>query len=279
VSSKPSDQNAEGRTQAGGAAAGTLGELLRRAREGRGISLREISDQTRISMRHLEAIDADDYKHLPGGIFNRSFIKAYARIIKFDEGEALEAYARTAREQGESPDEVATSPTRSRVYMDGETTRAPLVTVLLSIVILGILVLVVYAGLHWYRGSKDGAVNKPSDAASTQPPAATNNQPPTQPPPTTAAANDSGFQIQVRTKGKAFWLTTLQDEKKKKGRILSPDGAEDFAPYSSLSLMFDRPSAESLEVSINGRAARMPDDAANTGQWKITKDNYKQFLP
>src|SRR5437763_15260426 len=58
VNSKTSDETPEGGTRAGGAD-GTLGEQLRRARNERGISLREISEQTRITMRHLEAIEAD----------------------------------------------------------------------------------------------------------------------------------------------------------------------------------------------------------------------------
>src|SRR5918999_1004852 len=95
----------------------SFGEQLRLAREARGISLREISEQTRISTRYLEAIEADDYKRLPGGIFNRSFIKAYAKQIGFDEKAALEGYMRTAREQGE--DEVTTTPYKSHVYTDG----------------------------------------------------------------------------------------------------------------------------------------------------------------
>ncbi|MGH9901750.1 MAG: helix-turn-helix domain-containing protein, partial [Pyrinomonadaceae bacterium] len=161
MNSKPSDQNPEEQAGAGGVT-GSLGEQLRLTRERRGVSLREISDQTRISMRHLEAIEADDYKRLPGGIFNRSFIKAYARQINFNEEKALEAYARTAREHGDATDEPATSPRRSRVYMDGgDTSRSPLTTALLSGLILGILILGIYAVLHWYRRT-DGA---PADGA------------------------------------------------------------------------------------------------------------------
>jgi hypothetical protein len=50
----------------------TIGEKLRLARETRGIALRDISEQTRISIRYLEAIETDDFQRLPGGIFNRS---------------------------------------------------------------------------------------------------------------------------------------------------------------------------------------------------------------
>jgi cytoskeleton protein RodZ len=70
--------------------AASIGEKLRLEREAHGIALRDISEQTRISMRYLEAIESDDYGRLPGGIFNRSFIRAYAKFVGFDEQEAIE---------------------------------------------------------------------------------------------------------------------------------------------------------------------------------------------
>jgi cytoskeleton protein RodZ len=131
--------------------AATIGELLRTAREQRGIPLREISDETRISIRYLEAIESNDYKRLPGGIFNRSFVRAYARCIGFDEKEAVEAYARYMRDQGESGDEVVTTPHHSKVYTDMPATRSPILTVLLAILILAVLTLGVLAALHWFQ--------------------------------------------------------------------------------------------------------------------------------
>src|SRR5256885_10427317 len=95
----------------------SIGEKLRLERETRGIALRDISEQTRISMRYLEAIETDDYRRLPGGIFNRSFIRAYAKFIGYDENEAIEDYARTMRERGESDDDDTPKP-RSLVYTD-----------------------------------------------------------------------------------------------------------------------------------------------------------------
>src|SRR6266446_6065876 len=93
----------------------SIGEKLRLARETRGIALRDISEQTRISMRYLEAIESDDYRRLPGGIFNRSFIRAYAKHIGYDEQEAIEEYARTLIEHGESTDDDANRIVRSQV--------------------------------------------------------------------------------------------------------------------------------------------------------------------
>lgn len=129
----------------------TIGEQLRLAREGRGIPLREISDQTRISMHYLEAIEMDDYKRLPGGIFNRSFVKAYARYVGYDEKEAVDAYARYMRDSGESGEDVASTPLHSKVYTDARATRSPLLTVVLAIVILAILTAVALSVVHWVQ--------------------------------------------------------------------------------------------------------------------------------
>ena len=131
-----------------------IGEKLRLEREARGIALRDISEQTRISMRYLEGIEADDYRRLPGGIFNRSFIRAYAKFIGYDEQEAIEEYTRTLRDQGESTDESSTKTFRSVVYTDGGPhNRSPLLTLLLAAVILAILSLCVWAGLRFYQRS------------------------------------------------------------------------------------------------------------------------------
>jgi cytoskeleton protein RodZ len=129
----------------------TIGEQLRLAREERGIPLREISNQTRISMRYLEYIESNDYKRLPGGIFNKSFVKAYARIVGFDEKVALEGYSSFMREQGQPVDEVETTPHHSKVYTDTPATRSPILTVFLAIVILAILTLGALAAVHWYQ--------------------------------------------------------------------------------------------------------------------------------
>ena len=132
----------------------SIGEKLRLARETRGIALRDISEQTRISMRYLEAIEADDYRRLPGGIFNRSFVRAYAKFIGYDEQEAIDDYVRAMREHGDSGDEVSTKPFGSLVYLEGGShSRSPLMTLLLAIVILAVLTACVLAGLHFYRRS------------------------------------------------------------------------------------------------------------------------------
>jgi cytoskeletal protein RodZ len=58
----------------------------------RGISLQSIAEATKLSVRHLEAIEAGDFKRLPGGLYNTSYIRQYAKAIEFDEANLLDAY-------------------------------------------------------------------------------------------------------------------------------------------------------------------------------------------
>lgn len=154
----------------------TIGEKLRLAREARGIALRDISEQTRISIRYLEAIEVDDFQRLPGGIFNRSFIRAYAKFIGYDENSALEDYARTLRERGESDDDGPKSH-QSRVYTDDYDAhrRSPLKTLILAIIILAALSLAVWAGLHFYQRRMSQEPSGTGRQFNFQPPVAVNS--------------------------------------------------------------------------------------------------------
>src|SRR5215472_13936590 len=76
----------------------SLGEELKRRREARGLTLRQISDDTRINMRFLQAIENDNYRVLPGAMFNRRFVAAVAKYIGMDEEEAVRWYIE--QEQG-----------------------------------------------------------------------------------------------------------------------------------------------------------------------------------
>ncbi|HYL46080.1 MAG TPA: RodZ domain-containing protein [Candidatus Limnocylindrales bacterium] len=70
-----------------------FGEHLRREREMRGVSLEEISAATRISTRFLEALEKEEWDHLPGGVFNRGFIRSVARFLGLDEESLVAEYA------------------------------------------------------------------------------------------------------------------------------------------------------------------------------------------
>src|ERR1700716_413758 len=70
----------------------TFGEELRREREIRGISLKEIADATKISRRFLDAIERNDHKTLPAPVFTRGFVREDARYLGLNSDEMVNRY-------------------------------------------------------------------------------------------------------------------------------------------------------------------------------------------
>ncbi len=70
----------------------SVGAFLRRERERRGISLRTISDQTKVSVSLLEGLEAGDLSRWPGGIFRRAFVRGYATCIGLDPDDVVRRF-------------------------------------------------------------------------------------------------------------------------------------------------------------------------------------------
>ena len=98
---------------------GGFGERLRRQRELRGISLTEISNATKIGTRLLRAIEKEDLAQLPGGIFNKGYIRAYAKYLGVDEEQAIADYRNAIAEPQLDVQIIAEQNHRARVAMRG----------------------------------------------------------------------------------------------------------------------------------------------------------------
>jgi len=92
----------------------SFGENLRREREKRKITLDQISQSTKIGTRMLQALEGDKFSQLPGGIFNKGFVRAYARCVGLDEEQTVADYLQASGEtppvQPEMPEEEHTPP-------------------------------------------------------------------------------------------------------------------------------------------------------------------------
>jgi cytoskeletal protein RodZ len=71
---------------------GTVASELKAEREKRNIPLAHIADETRISLRHLESLEEGRYNDMPGGIYNRAFLKAYCEILNLNVPEMMQHY-------------------------------------------------------------------------------------------------------------------------------------------------------------------------------------------
>jgi len=70
----------------------SFGEELRRERELRGVPLREIAEATKVNLRFLQALERNEFDTIPGGLFIRGFIRAYATHIGADPEKLVNAY-------------------------------------------------------------------------------------------------------------------------------------------------------------------------------------------
>jgi cytoskeleton protein RodZ len=76
-----------------------FGEQLERERVKRGIKLEQISERTKISTRMLRALETEEFEKLPGGVFNRGFVRSYARYLGINEEQAVADYVAAAGEE------------------------------------------------------------------------------------------------------------------------------------------------------------------------------------
>jgi cytoskeleton protein RodZ len=77
---------------------GEFGDKFRKAREKKELSLDDVSNVTKIGARMLRAIEEENFEQLPGGVFNRGFIRAYAKHLGLDSEEAVNDYLACLRQ-------------------------------------------------------------------------------------------------------------------------------------------------------------------------------------
>ncbi len=75
----------------------SIGTFLRRERELRGISLEEVADTTRIPVRALVQLEDGRFESLPGEVFVKGFLRAYARAVGVRSDEVLARYGNEVR--------------------------------------------------------------------------------------------------------------------------------------------------------------------------------------
>lgn len=81
----------------------TLGTILRREREKRGLTIEALASQTRINAAYFRAIESGDRQSLPGGFFYRSFLRQYARILELPESVYEPEIARSLDQETQGP--------------------------------------------------------------------------------------------------------------------------------------------------------------------------------
>jgi cytoskeletal protein RodZ len=90
----------------------SIGRYLKRTREQRAMSVEEVSRATRIPTTSIERIEADHFDDLPGEVFVRGFLKAYARAVALSTDDVLARYTASRRIALVTPLPLSSAPAR-----------------------------------------------------------------------------------------------------------------------------------------------------------------------
>lgn len=148
----------------------SFGENLRQARTARNITLQEIAASTKISTRALQALEDEHFEQLPGGIFNKGFVRAYARYVGIDEEKALAEYLVAAKVPPSGIDmevlstQVAAAAGARQPWSPNAATVAG---------VLAVLVALGMGGLWLNEQRKEMAARRSAESAVSNPPAQT----------------------------------------------------------------------------------------------------------
>lgn len=252
----------------------SLGEKLRLAREERGISISEVAEQTRISAHYLQCIENDDYRTLPGGIFNKGFVKSYAKYVGVDEQEALQDYARIVDQtEGGADDSKSYKP---EVLTDDRASSSLIPTVIIAVIILGLMTWGLLK-LVDYIQNQPPAANLPVAAANTNTAAPQANSNTAIQSTNPVATNEIKVEFKAVSEKVSVEATV---DGRKASKEVSPETPENYVALESLRLRYYRGFADKVQLTINGKSIAAPAAPAkgNGIEFEINKANIAQIV-
>jgi cytoskeletal protein RodZ len=259
-----------------------LGARLRRAREARGISLRHIANTTKISVRALEAVERNDLSHLPGGIFTRAFVRAYAAEVGLDPESILREFLSQAPDAHEAIG-GADEPAGAASW----TERLPLGSVLRVAAVLAVVAAVAYGLARWYGHARSGetgsgAIPDAAAVVAAEPSSAT--RPAVQqtggtaeraPDPIAPAAPPGTFTVLVSARAPC-WVSARIDGRPPAEQLLA-EGAR-LVLRAEQEVVLKVGDAGAVALEINGRAARLLGGSGRVVTARIGADNLDDYF-
>jgi len=247
-----------------------IGSRIRQARERRGLTLRDIARTTKISTAALNAIEHNEFARLPGGVFSRAYLRAFAIEVGLDADELTREYR--SRFEIETP--AGPLPPRKADWSDRirALDRLPAVLVTVGILIGGLVILkraqIPHESPH--EQSTLGAVrpHRPEDIAPTDDPDATEEIALEN-----AAVNETGapsLRLEIRLHGPC-WVAVVADGERVVYRLMQPG---DRALVEARRLITLRVGdAGAVAYSINGTPGRPLGKTGEVVTVGITNEN------
>jgi cytoskeleton protein RodZ len=265
-----------------------FGATFKKARESRGISLGKIAAETRISTRFLAAIENEEFNLLPGGIFNRGFVRTYAEKVGLDPDQAVADYERLAEVHHplETFAAASTAPAKAdhRLY--------PIAVGAL------ILVIVIFYIVNRESGHLAQTANVSPSPAVTQPvtPAAQPAPPPNNPPQITSAAPEpeppapvpaapaaavapdktQALTVEMQVKEETWIKIVTDGTTANAGEVLKPGMTRQFTAQASMTINIGN--AAGISIKINGMTAKPLGKSGQVRELTITPATVKDFI-
>lgn len=258
----------------------TLGEKLRQAREERGISISEVAEQTRISPHYLDLIENDDYRTLPGGIFNKGFVKSYAKYVGIDEQEALQDYATlVSTQEGIPSDDPKTY--KPEVLTDDRASSSMLPTIIFAAIILGLMSWGIFALVNYIQNQPSTPAANTNTASNANTAVANTSVANTNVSSPVTAVNE--IKVEIKTTGEPvplyYWLDGSGTSLNKNVTASEPLV---LSPKQSLKLSYYKSFGNLVQLTINGKPITAPSapipPKKNAIEFEINKDNVAQIL-
>ena len=250
-----------------------VGAGLRQRREERRISLRQIAATTKISPGALEAIERDDIKRLPGGIFARAFVRAYAAELDLDPERTLAEFLAQFPAADVDPDASIGDqrPERSRVLRTAAQA---------AVVLLPLAALILWAVLGTRaREAQQQALTKTASLPAPDATAAAVIHPVSESAPgpeAVPAMHEPGTIRVVLTVKSDCWVSATADSRPVVERLLRVGESVELTATESIVLKAG--DAAAVTMQINGETGRSLGRAGQAITTRIEPSNVRDFL-
>jgi cytoskeleton protein RodZ len=256
-----------------------FGRRLRQAREQKGVSLRDISVKTKISLAALEALERDDISRLPGGIFSRAFVRSYASEVGLDPEQMVEDFMTRFPQDSVTAGTPLSSQADDNEAIESERRVAETVLKLLlvSVPIAGALIYFSFTGRPAGDAPAETAVSVAGDAPAVPAASSEGSAPSSGSGGAPEVARGPSAALVVAIKPTApCWMSITVDGERRAGRTLLP--GDDMQLSATSEIVLTAGDAAAVQLTINGAQARPLGRSGAVVTKRINLYNYRSLL-
>ena len=242
-----------------------FGASFKKARESKGLTLAQIAKETRISSRFLEAIEKEEFQLLPGGIFNRGFIRTYADRVGVDAEAALAEYEQLIKTQ---------EPEQQFVPLDDsvEKSEKNFYPVAIGALVLAIIIFYIVTR----DSGRPRAGDRPASTVAEEVAAPLTPSVAAAPEPESAPAQASALTLDIEATEQTWIKVNADGATVSAGEVLERGMTRRFTARNSINLIVGN--AGGINLKLNDQKMKAIGKNGQVREIVITPDNLKSFI-